>query len=212
MKEFLDLLNTTDRLFGPNGCPWDQKQTLKSCRPYIVEESNELIDAIDSEDNAHILEELGDLFFVALFVCKVAEKEGHCQFKDVLQLLNEKMIRRHPHVFGEAKIDTMDELVQQWGQIKQAEKKQRKSSLDGIPKGLPALARAQKVYKKLQKSKFTDLPKKASAKKLETEDDLGAKLWEIVSEAQEKGLDAEHALRKVLVGLESRFREFEQST
>lgn len=211
MNEFKSLLETTETLLGPNGCPWDQVQTMKSTRPCITEEASELVEAIDSENNSHIQEELGDLFFVALFLCKLAEKEKRCTLSDVLNSLNQKLIRRHPHVFGDAKIDTVDELIKQWGEIKKKEKgkNHRKSALDSIPKGLPALSRAQKVHKKLKDAKFQDIVK--NDKDLFTnEDTLGHALWNMVAEAQEKGLDAEHALRSYLVKLEHSFREKEE--
>jgi len=210
MKEFQELLATTEELLGPNGCPWDQVQTMKSTRPCIIEEASELVDAIDSEDNHHIEEELGDLFFVVLFLCKLAEKEQRFTLNAVLKTLNEKLIRRHPHVFGEAKIDTIDELLQQWGEIKQKEKGKtdRKSALDSIPKGLPALARAQKVYSKMNKAHYP-LHKESTPVKFDDEDSLGKALWDIVVQAQKHELDAEHALRKTLVGIESSFRQFE---
>jgi len=205
MKAFDQVLETTERLLGPGGCPWDQEQTMKSTRPCIIEEACELVEALDSEDNSHIQEELGDLFFVVLFLCKLAEKEHRCTLNDVLNHLNEKLVRRHPHVFGDVKIEDSEGVLRIWGEIKNKEKgkTQRKSILDGIPKGLPALSRAQKVLKKIGK---TDLTENHT---FNDEDSLGHALLALVGEAQSKNLDAEHALRKVLGNLESRFREDE---
>lgn len=211
MKEFEELVATTEYLFGPNGCPWDREQTMISTRPCVIEEAAELVDAIDSNDNSHIEEELGDMFFVVLFLCKLAEKEKKSTLKDVLRVVNEKLIRRHPHVFGEVQLKNSDEVMKQWGEIKKTEKgkTQRKSALDSIPKGLPALARAQKVCNKVSKTEFATTPKGDLDADFENEDELGELLFEVVAKAQAKGLDAEHALRKVLVGTEHAFREFE---
>jgi len=213
MKEYEELNTIVDRLLGPGGCPWDREQTMKSIRSNIIEESAELVEAIDTEDNAHIREELGDIFFLAIFFCKLAEKEGRCTTKEVLQEINEKLIRRHPHVFGEAKIADSDAALKQWGEIKQTEKSKahRKSALDSIPKGLPALARAQKVHKKLHDANYPDIPK-IKEEQIKDEESLGKALFRLVAQAQEKGLDAEHALRKILVSLESQFRKHELLT
>lgn len=212
MKEFDLLMETTDFLLGPQGCSWDREQTMASTRPCITEEASELVDAIDSENNLHIKEELGDLFFVVVFLCRLAEKENRCTLGEVLEAVRSKLIRRHPHVFGDAKIETTDALLKQWAEIKKQEKAnhpRHKSALDSIPKGLPALARAQKVHKKLHDEKFPDIPKHQIREGIDNEENLGKLLYEIVAQAQENGLDAEHALRKTLVQLESAFRNFE---
>lgn len=214
MREFEELLKTVEHLLGPNGCPWDQVQTMSSIRSCIVEESSELIDAIDLDDNEHIQEELGDLFFVVIFLCKLAEKEKRCHISDVLRTINEKLIRRHPHVFGNVQeIDSPEKVLKQWGEIKQQEKGKthRKSVLDSIPKGLPALSRAQKVFKKLNSAKYEGMPAQDLTLDFSDEDSLGKALWNVVRQAQEKDLDAEHALRKILAGLESNFREYESN-
>lgn len=212
MQPFKELLATTEKLLGPQGCPWDREQTMKSVRSHIIEESSEVVDAIDLDDNAHIREELGDLFFIVVFLCKLAEKEKRCDIETVLEGINEKLIRRHPHVFGEVKIDSSDDVVKQWAKIKQTEKGHAhfKSALDSIPKALPALARAQKVYKKMQNAKFPNLPEPASSTPFCDEDSLGQVLLQLVAQAQKQGLDAEHALRKVLLTLETTFRTFEK--
>ena len=217
MKEFTELLTTTETLLGPNGCPWDRIQTMKDTRSCIIEEAAELVDAIDLEDNHHIQEELGDLFFVVLFLCNLAEKENRCTLANVLHDLNAKLIRRHPHVFGDAKIDNVEQMLAQWNEIKKKEKgkTQRTSALDSIPKGLPALARAEKVSKKIENSKFTKIMQPAKPLPLpafETEEELGQLLFAITAQARRQGLEAEHALRKILIEMETSFRKFELET
>lgn len=208
---FQELWDTVETLLGPKGCPWDLEQTLKSSRSYIIEESSELVEAIDLEDNEHIREELGDLFFIVVFLCKLAEKEKRTHLDEVIHGVNEKLIRRHPHVFGDVTIESSDQVIKQWSEIKRGEKGKAhlKSALDSIPKGLPALARAQKVYKKLKDTHFPGLPQPNSKTTIQDEDSLGKILFELVSQAQKQGLDAEHALRKTLLTLETSYREFE---
>ncbi|MBS4165267.1 Nucleoside triphosphate pyrophosphohydrolase [Neochlamydia sp. AcF65] len=213
MQEFNQLIEIIERLLAPGGCPWDQAQTLHSLRSSLLEESCEVIEAIDLGNNSHIQEELGDLFFNAVFLCKIAEKEKRFTFGAVLNELNEKLVRRHPHVFGEGKkINTSQELSQQWEEIKKREKGKdtRKSALDGISKGLPALSRAQKVLKKIKNSGYLrDLPTGDLAG-IHNENELGKHLLFLVEVAQKQGLDAEHALRKTLTHLEKDFQLFEK--
>lgn len=212
MSEIKRLTEITDQLLGPQGCPWDREQTLKSLRPCIIEEACELIEAIDLNDQHQILEELGDFFFVAFFLCKVAEKEKHCDMKDVLKELNDKLVRRHPHVFGNTEANTSEAVLKQWSEIKQKEKNKahRKSALDSIPKELPALARAHKVYKKMREANFPDIPKKKSKDSI-NENALGEQLFSLVAQAYDNGLDAEHALRQALAYSEQSFRTYEKS-
>ena len=206
MKEFTDLLDLTDTLLGPNGCPWDQEQTFESLRKSVVEEVYELVEAVDEGCRHKILEELGDLAFNFIFFCKLGEKEGAFSTEDVLKAIYEKLVRRHPHVFGEAKISTTTELIEQWERIKSQEKgnRKRKSLLDGIPKDLPSLAKAQKMLKKFDKvgeepSLITEDPELA----------FGSKLFEFIREAQAEGIDAEAAFRHFLQKKEHAFRKNE---
>lgn len=213
MQQFDELIKIIDQLLGPEGCPWDQKQTLYTLRSSALEEVCELIEAIDLEDNAHIKEELGDLFFNVVFLSKVAEKEKRFPTQAVLQELNEKLIRRHPHVFGDGKkLNSVEELYQQWDAIKKEEKgkEQRQSPLDGISKHLPALSRTQKILKKIKKTDFP-LNIQPVERTPQNEEELGQLLLSLVNQAQEKGLDAEHALRKVLAHLEKNFLEYEKN-
>lgn len=213
MREFDELIEIIDRLLGPDGCPWDREQTLQSLRSSVLEEVCEVIEAIDLDDNTHIKEELGDLFFNVIFISKIAEKEKRFAFKEILKELNDKLIRRHPHVFGEGKkINTVDELYEQWNEIKKSEKGKeiRKSALDGISKHLPALARAQKSLQRMKKSHYSANLPKIEYPQLKDEKELGEHLLALVSYAQHHGLDAEHALRKALAQLEKDFLEHEK--
>jgi len=208
MKQFDELVSIIDRLLGPGGCPWDQEQTLEKLRPSVLEEACEVIEAIDLGDNHHIQEELGDLLFNAIFFCKVAEKEKRLITSQVIADLNEKLIRRHPHVFGEGTVKDSNDVVQKWEELKKNEKTKihRDSIFDSLPKGLPALTRAQKMFKKMSK-KVTQ--EQTSTELFQNEDDLGKLLYLLTAEAQSKGLDAEHALRKTMALIERDFREME---
>ena len=129
MKDFSEILEILDRLMGPNGCPWDRKQTFESLRESVLEEAQEVVEAVDEGDDAHLCEELGDLLVNVVFYCKIAEKEGRFTTVDVLNGLRDKLIRRHPHVFGDAVIETEEELRAQWDRIKE-EERARKTSIE----------------------------------------------------------------------------------
>ncbi|MFS0821033.1 nucleoside triphosphate pyrophosphohydrolase [Bacillus sp. 1P02SD] len=144
-------------LRGPGGCPWDQKQTHESLKKYLLEEAYEVLDAIDSEDDAHLAEELGDVLLQVLLHAQIGEDEGMFTIDDVIRGISEKMIRRHPHVFGEVSADTAEEVVTNWEQIKRMEKGnalKEKSILDEVTKGLPGLMKAVQYQKKAAKVGF----------------------------------------------------------
>ena len=201
MSAFAELIRVLDTLLGPNGCPWDREQTMKSLRETLLEESCEVIEAIDLGDKTHIQEELGDLVLNAVFLCKLAEKEGVCSFDSVFVELTNKLVRRHPHIFGDASVSTSEGVKEQWERIKKTEKgkEARQHIFDGIPKGLPALAQAQKMLKAMKKNK---LPLSDFEKELPEGDQemaLGKALLQIVAKAAHQGIDAEQALRSILV-------------
>ncbi len=209
MDHFQSLLKILERLLGPDGCPWDREQTLQSMRASLLEETYEVIEAIDLNNDALLKEELGDLLFNVLFLCQLAAKEGKFTLEEVIQQVSEKLVRRHPHIFGETHVQTSEEVLMQWEAIKQTEEKSqiRESALDDIPKHLPSLARAQKMGKKFTKHHFivnsVDLPL--------PEDQAGEDLWELVQQMARQGIQAEQALNKRLSELEAEFREWERA-
>ena len=146
------------RLRSPTGCPWDREQSHLTLRRHAIEEVYELIDAIEAEDDHEMAEELGDLLLQVVFHCQLARERGAFDFEKVCRLIVEKLVRRHPHVFGETKVKGVDEVWANWEKIKHAEKKgtrhERASAFDGIPKHLPALLRAEKLVKKARKAKL----------------------------------------------------------
>lgn len=191
MDNFTKLLEVAAVLLGPNGCPWDQEQTLLTLQPYLLEEAHELIDAIDLGDAQKMKEELGDVIYTAIFIAKLAEKQNLFSLDDSISSITEKLIRRHPHIFGDTKVSGTEDVMRNWEEIKM--KEGRKSLFEGIPPTLPALARAQKVISKLRRKKMTEAKKSS----LESEDDLAEKIWALVEEAESSGLDAENALRRL---------------
>ncbi len=187
------LIAVMARLRGEDGCAWDREQTHESLLKYLIEESHEFIDAVESGDREHMLEELGDVLYQVLFHADIAAADPDRPFtiEDVARISREKMVGRHPHVFGDVTADTADEVVANWEKWKAAEKPERESKFDGLPKGLPALALADKVIGKLDESPEPSALIDATT----TEDDLGDMLVAIVAAARANGLDAERALR-----------------
>lgn len=139
-------------LRGPQGCPWDKKQTYESIKNYLIEEAYEIIDAVEENNPAKIEEELGDLLFIIIFYSQLGHEENDFNLNSIIQTVNDKMIRRHPHVFDNTTLETPEQVYTQWEQIKAKEQQHenRKTILDGIPKHLPALLQAKKVIKKQQ--------------------------------------------------------------
>ena len=187
------LIAVMARLRGEDGCAWDREQSHESLLKYLIEESHEFIDAVESGDRTHMIEELGDVLYQVLFHADLGAADPDFPFtiEDVARVAREKMVGRHPHVFGDVTADTADEVVANWEKWKAAEKPERTSAFEGLPKGLPALALADKVIGKLDESPTPSELVTATT----TEDDLGDLLVAIVSAARANGLDAERALR-----------------
>jgi XTP/dITP diphosphohydrolase len=190
------LIAVMARLRGEDGCAWDREQTHESLLKYLIEESHEFIDAVESGDRSHMIEELGDVLYQVLFHADLgaADPDHPFTIDDVARVVREKMVGRHPHVFSDVTADTADEVVANWEKWKAAEKPERESKFEGLPKGLPALALADKVIGKLD-----DAPTPSNLiNESTTEDDLGDLLVAIVSAARANGIDAETALRKAV--------------
>lgn len=209
MKAFDELVDVARTLNGPNGCPWDLRQTFFSLQPYVLEEAHELVEAVDGQKNEEIIEELGDLLYTVIFYAKVAEKEGLFSLDDILVTIKEKLIRRHPHVFGSIKAETEEEVIKNWESIKKNEegKNTRKSLLDGIPDQLSLLAKAQKMVRVFQRSGFIDL---AKAEEKEGED-LSLELFRLIQKAEKLSIDLESSFRRFLSEEKKTFMEFESS-
>jgi uncharacterized protein YabN with tetrapyrrole methylase and pyrophosphatase domain len=193
------LLEIMAKLRQPHGCPWDRQQTHHSIRFSAVEEAYEMVDAIEAGDDEELLEELGDLLLQVVFHAQMASERGAFNFDQVAERIVQKLIRRHPHVFGDRKIRTVEGVWSQWEEIKQAEKKgtkrERPSVLDGIPSHLPALLQAEKLVKKARKAGFS-LDDAPSSNRRLTRKTLGRELFRLAQLAQKKGWSAEDLLRQ----------------
>ena len=223
------LIKITDTLMGEDGCPWDKVQTRESLKPYLVEETYEVLDALDANDPEKIKDELGDLLYQILFHSKISSLKGEFNFRDVIDNLSEKMVRRHPHVFQEGELNTPDQVVKQWEEIKRNEKNQanQKSILDNIPKNLPSLLRAQKLQKKAAKEGFdwdqiSDVFDKLDEeiaefkeavlkkKSADIQNEIGDIIFVITNIAKFYKIDAEEALRSTNNKFIKRFQYIEQ--
>lgn len=202
-----ELIATMERLRAPGGCAWDRDQTHASLVQYLVEESAELVEAIEQGSDAEMVEELGDVLYQVLFHADLAAEEGRFTLEDVAAHMTQKMVSRHPHVFGDVVAETPDAVVANWDAIKAVEKAHRTSILEGIPSGMPGLALADKTLGRAAKVGVTV----EAAAVPTTEDELGAQLLALVAGARDAGLDAERALRSALRGLRARVEDAERA-
>ena len=213
-----DLLNVMAKLRSPEGCPWDREQNHMTLRFHAVEEVYELIDAIEAGDDHEMAEELGDLLLQVVFHCQLAKERGAFDFEKVARKITDKLIRRHPHVFGDTKVKNVDEVWANWEKIKRAEKHgtkhERPSALDGIPKHLPALLRAEKLVKKAYKAKvFADghHSESRNSKRRFSKATLAKELFALAEFAQKNGWSAEELLRGEIRKRERNWRRIEKS-
>ena len=207
-----ELLAVMARLRSPTGCPWDREQDHQTLRFHAVEEVYELMDAIEAGDDHEMTEELGDLLLQVVFHCQLASERGAFDFEDVSRRIVDKLIRRHPHVFGDSNAKTVDAVWAQWEQIKKAEKQgtkhHRPSALDGIPKHLPALLRTEKLVKKARKAKLLTAAGRNSARR--SKGDIGRELFALTELAQSRGWSAEELLRAEARKRERQWRSAER--
>jgi MazG family protein len=204
------LLEIMARLRGPDGCPWDREQTHASIKPQLVEECYEVLEAIDAESPAMLKEELGDLLLHVVFHAQLADEAGHFNFDDLTCAINDKLVRRHPHVFGEAKAHDAAAVRVAWDAIKAKEKPERSGPLDGIPRHLPALMRAHEIGRKAAKVGFDWPDSQGPLAKIHeevdelaaetdperTEEELGDLLFALANFARHRHLDPEQALTR----------------
>jgi len=206
-----DLLRVMARLRSPKGCPWDREQNHMSLRWHAIEEVYELLDAIEAGDDHELEEELGDLLLQVVFHCQLARERGAFDFEKVARHIADKLVRRHPHVFGKLRVKDVDQVWANWEKIKRAEKHgtrhARPSALDGIPKRLPALLRAAKLVRKARKANLLAATAKRPAR---TRRELAGKLFGLAQFAQEQGWSAEDLLRGEIKRRERALRRSEQ--
>jgi MazG family protein len=214
-----EILRIIERLLGENGCPWDRKQTPESVQTYLIEESHEAAAAVRAGKTAEVAEELGDVLFMAFFLVRLYERKGDFSLEDVCRLISEKMIRRHPHVFGEMKVNSTKEVKENWEKIKASEKQTSGKTAEPVPDSLPALMRAYRMLSRLSQKEgeqWSGLPQQVRqfaresdelASRIETDDGrfkegLGRLLARLVNIARLKGYRAEDVLHDFLRKLE----------
>ncbi len=217
MEKLASLIQTAHQLRAPGGCPWDAEQTHQSLIQYLLEETYELIDALESGNRDEVLEELGDVLYQVIFHSDLASTGTLGEpfdIEDVASFMENKMRSRHPHVFGTQEelaqfaAQTGDEVMQNWDAHKKKEKPGRTSVMDGVPKQMPALARANKVIGKAEKAGILN-PLSEPAVPMSSEEDLGRLLLAVVASARALKLDPERALREATRTLEQEVRERE---
>ncbi len=224
-EKFEELITIVKRLKAPDGCPWDREQTNASLLPYFLEEAYEVIESVDNENWIELKEELGDILLHVIFQAVLAEENGHFNINDSLDNVNEKLVRRHPHVFGDAKADKAFHAKQNWEAEKHKEKN-RKSRLDGVPKTLPALIRAQRLQQKASYAGFDwdkveqvwdkiheEILELKEAQSNNTKEhiaeEIGDVLFSVVNLARFLDIPAEDALRRTNKKFTDRFSQVE---
>ncbi len=226
-KNLEELIAVIAKLRAPDGCPWDRAQTHASLRPNMIEEAYEAVDAIDDNDMKHLREELGDVLLQVLLHSQIASEDGDFTIEDVAKELKDKLIHRHPHVFGNAHLSTPDEVKDAWDKLKAEEKTHRKSAMDGISRCQAALMSAQKISKRAVKtgfewpnedslydciySEFDEFKQaKLEGNQAHMEEEFGDILFATVNLARWNKIDAEQALLKANKKFEKRFRKMEE--
>ena len=221
------LIGIVATLRSENGCQWDREQTHQSLRPNMLEEAYEAVDAIDDNDMKHLREELGDVLLQVVLHSQIAKDEGDFDIEDVAKELSDKLVHRHPHVFGDTKVTSTDEILDNWEQLKKEEKKHRKSVLDGVSRAQSALMSAQKISKKAVKvgfewdcvetlkecikSEYREFEEVAQIGDMERmEDEMGDIFFATVNYARWHKIDAEQALLKANKKFTKRFKKMEE--
>src|SRR5437763_7247191 len=227
-RSFDELVQLMTTLRGPNGCPWDRKQTLPSLKPFIIEESYEVVDAIDRDDRLDLCEELGDFLLQAVFIAELTREEGSFDIYDSVTAIHEKLVRRHPHVFGDVEANDAEQVLVNWEKLKNEERKaENKGVLSGVPQSLPALLRAGRLTEKAARVGFDwrrtqDVFDKLdeeigelheaieSGDKSKVHDEIGDLLFTIANIARKLNVNAEEALQSANRKFTRRFEAMER--
>jgi MazG family protein len=233
-RDFQDLVDLVQRLRAPGGCPWDREQTLETLRPMIVEEAYEVVEAIEAGEPAKLAEELGDLLFQVVFAARIGEDEGTFEIRDVVGAIHSKMVRRHPHVFGDAVIETAEDVLKNWDDLKRGEraaagKDHPKGLLDSVSGHLPALLEAHSLTDRASRVGFDWPSLEPVLEKLDeeigelkheieaderdrvrVEDEVGDLLFAAVNVARKLGVDPETALKRSNRKFRRRFAHVER--
>jgi len=228
-RSFDELVHLMTTLRGPNGCPWDRKQTLASLKPFIVEEAYEVVDAIDRDDRRGLAEELGDFLLQAVFLAEITREEGTFDINDAITAIHDKLVRRHPHVFGDVEAKDAEAVLVNWEKLKNEERKaENKSVLDGVPQSLPALLKASRLTEKAARVGFdwrrtTDVFDKVEEEIAELraavdggddgmiQEEIGDLLFTIANIARKVEVNAEEALQAANRKFMRRFTSMERT-
>lgn len=224
LNQFSSLVQLMKDLRGPDGCPWDKEQTHLTLAPYAIEETFEMVEALESQDDHEFCEELGDVLFQVVLHAQIANERGAFNIEDVIRAISEKLVRRHPHVFANLKVSGLDEIFDNWDKIKAEEKAGKPKPLFKLPKGLPALATADKIGKKTEglkfdwenplqvlaqlKSEIAELEAEITAKNKSQENidhEMGDVLFSATQLARHLKLDPESSLRRTNLRFQKRF-------
>ena len=226
-RSFDDLVQLMTKLRGPDGCPWDRKQTLPDLKPYVIEEAYEVVDAIDRDDRTALTEEVGDLLLEAVFIAEITREEGTSDVYDSITAIHDKLVRRHPHVFGDVVASDADQVLVNWEKLKNEEKKaENKSVLSGVPMSMPALLKASRLTEKAARVGFDwrrteDVFDKldeeiaelreavASGEAAKIEEEIGDLLFTIANIARKVNVNAEEALQSTNRKFQRRFGSME---
>jgi len=228
-RTFDDLVKLMTTLRGPNGCPWDRKQTLPDLKPYVIEEAYEVVDAIDRDDRADLLEEVGDFLLEAVFIAEITREEGSFDIGDSITAIHDKLVRRHPHVFGDVEAKDAEQVLVNWEKLKSEERKaEQKGILAGVPQSLPALLKASRLTEKAARVGFDWRRPDDVFDKMEEEieelreavvasnpekihEELGDLLFTIANVARKVGVNPEEALQTTNRKFQRRFGSMEAS-
>jgi tetrapyrrole methylase family protein/MazG family protein len=228
-RSFEDLVGLMTTLRGPNGCPWDRKQTLPDLKPYVIEEAYEVVDAIDRDDRTSLAEEVGDMLLEAIFIAEVTREEGTFDIYDSITAVHDKLVRRHPHVFADAQANDADEVLVNWEKLKNEERKsENKSLMAGVPQSMPALLKASRLTEKASRvgfdwrrteDVFAKLDEElaevheaiASGDAAKVHDELGDLLFTIANIARKLNVNPEEALQSTNRKFTRRFESMERA-
>ncbi|HEV7922700.1 MAG TPA: nucleoside triphosphate pyrophosphohydrolase, partial [Thermoanaerobaculia bacterium] len=226
-RSFDELFRLMQRLRGPDGCPWDRKQTLPDLKPFVIEEAYEVVDAIDRDDRAALKEEIGDMLLEAVFIAEITREEGTFDIYDSITAIHDKLVRRHPHVFGDVEADDAEQVLVNWEKLKSEERKaENKGVLSGVPASLPALLKASRLTEKAARVGFDwrrteDVFEKleeevgelreaiASGGQEQVQEELGDLLFTIVNAARKLNVNPEEALQSTNRKFARRFASME---
>ena len=209
-KDFYEFCDIVEKLRAPGGCPWDREQTHETLKKHLIEEAYEVADAIEDGNPMEIADELGDVLLQVVMHAQIGKEEKTFDINDVTDLVSRKMIERHPHVFGDVTVKNSEEVLDNWEEIKKAQRGQKSvyEAMESVTKSLPALSRTQKVIGKAVKGKLYNIEEETTLSK----DELGEKIFALCAVAYKSGIDAEESLISYTKKFIKNFNKIEENT